>query len=454
MPTPPKLVANFLLILVLMAAPPLSWAQDALSSLKTTVMRLNDEGRAAEALSLIQAAEDSMAGDPEFDYLLGVQALKLNRPELALQALERAVLVQPSFAGAWLDLSIAYFRLGDVPSATQILAHVEDNFSPSPPMRAELARARSLMSQHKAGDGWRVEAMLLGGHVRNANFGINSTNLQITPAGGSPVNIILSPEYKPRGDTAAEARVGAAKRFSLPGGAYGDFQAALRTRQYNHESGQDLLDFGASWMQTIPISGLKDTAGTAGITLRHIGLGGSTLGDFVTLLLEGRRTYGSCAGSVRTEYDRRFYQYQNQSDAEIVWLGAGLACSRGAWALQSDYRYGWDHAKELRAGGDTRRQELSALARWQVTDRLQVRGVAYFADYQDEEGFSPLLSQGAPRTIHRLGKRLEVQWALPLDVSNRMSLQLEIDDVDNRSNLSLSRYSDTQIFMGLRYQFF
>src|SRR5688572_10608072 len=76
------------------------------------------EGRAAEAYSLLLAREAEAAGDPDFDYWLGVAALESGKPDKASIALERVLLVRPDFVGARLDLARAYFALGDYERAT------------------------------------------------------------------------------------------------------------------------------------------------------------------------------------------------------------------------------------------------------------------------------------------------------------------------------------------------
>ena len=53
--------------------------------------RLIREGRAAEALRRLVADEEAHAGEPDFDYLLGLAALEADDPALATLALERVL---------------------------------------------------------------------------------------------------------------------------------------------------------------------------------------------------------------------------------------------------------------------------------------------------------------------------------------------------------------------------
>ena len=57
-------------------------------------------------------------------YPLALRALAANQPELARQALERVVSLQPHFAGAWLDLALATYRSGDAAAAVEHLEYL------------------------------------------------------------------------------------------------------------------------------------------------------------------------------------------------------------------------------------------------------------------------------------------------------------------------------------------
>lgn len=82
----------------------------------TALMRA---GKAGEAYSLLAPLEFEQAGDERYDYLLGIAALDSEHPEKATIAFERVLAVNPSFAGARLDMARAFFALGDYQRARQ-----------------------------------------------------------------------------------------------------------------------------------------------------------------------------------------------------------------------------------------------------------------------------------------------------------------------------------------------
>ena len=63
-------------------------------------LRLLGSGAADQAYEMLAAKEAEHAGDPNFDYLLGLAALDSGRPSRAVFALERVLAVDPGHARA------------------------------------------------------------------------------------------------------------------------------------------------------------------------------------------------------------------------------------------------------------------------------------------------------------------------------------------------------------------
>lgn len=70
-------------------------------------------GKAKEGYALLAPHEYEMAGNVDYDYLLGIAALDSGNPDKATLALERVLAVNPDYVGARLDLARAYFALAD-----------------------------------------------------------------------------------------------------------------------------------------------------------------------------------------------------------------------------------------------------------------------------------------------------------------------------------------------------
>lgn len=101
-------------ILCLLFSPLSAFAQQAEMQRADALMKT---GNSAAAFALLDPLEDKMAGNAEFDYLLGIAALDSGKADRATIAFERVLAVNPNFAGARLDMARAYFQLGDLQRA-------------------------------------------------------------------------------------------------------------------------------------------------------------------------------------------------------------------------------------------------------------------------------------------------------------------------------------------------
>lgn len=80
---------------------------------------LISDGKAAEAFALLSPFEFYQAGEPEYDYLLGLAALDSGKYNAATLAFERVLAVNPNHAGARMDFARTYFALNDLERAEE-----------------------------------------------------------------------------------------------------------------------------------------------------------------------------------------------------------------------------------------------------------------------------------------------------------------------------------------------
>lgn len=84
----------------------------ALATLLRQADQLIRGGRPAEAYSLLEPKEMDYSGETAFDYMLGIAALDIGKPDRATIAFERVLVANPNFTGARIDLGRAYFAMG------------------------------------------------------------------------------------------------------------------------------------------------------------------------------------------------------------------------------------------------------------------------------------------------------------------------------------------------------
>ncbi len=84
-----------------------------------------DENNPQAAYDILAPIQSERAGDPEFDYLLGVAALGLGKNTEAVFALERVLAVQPNSAPARAQIARAYFALKETDTAKREFENVK-----------------------------------------------------------------------------------------------------------------------------------------------------------------------------------------------------------------------------------------------------------------------------------------------------------------------------------------
>ncbi|WP_346796568.1 hypothetical protein R5M92_13895 [Halomonas sp. Bachu 37] len=104
------------------------------------------QGDNQAAYSQLHASELEHSGNPEFDYWLGVAALRAGEPSHALMALDRAILRQPNHAGARMERIAALLQLDQRGAAEREIEQLQA-LSPPPDAQAAIARFQAEIDQ-------------------------------------------------------------------------------------------------------------------------------------------------------------------------------------------------------------------------------------------------------------------------------------------------------------------
>ncbi len=140
-----------------------------------------------KAYSLLEKAAQEEAGDPEFDYLLGIAAMRAGKPAQAAFALERVVQTQPNYAAARMELVGAYVALGLNQQAQEQLDILQTQ-NPPPAAQESMARFQDILRPRLSGTPKPVRLLGLSvGYDSNVgsypDMGINlgPISLAVTP---------------------------------------------------------------------------------------------------------------------------------------------------------------------------------------------------------------------------------------------------------------------------------
>ena len=99
--------------------------------LLTEAEALIGRGRNDDAFGMLSAREFELAGNPVYDYLLGIAALDSGRYSEAIFSLERTLDVQPDFSGARLALARAHYEAGEKAQARSLFRQLLDEQPPA-----------------------------------------------------------------------------------------------------------------------------------------------------------------------------------------------------------------------------------------------------------------------------------------------------------------------------------
>lgn len=147
---------------------------------------LLDRGDAKAAYALLEPLEPQRAGDPEYDFLLGLAALEIGKNTNAVFAFERVLAVKPDHVRARAEIARAYAALGETRMAKQEFETVKRQGVP-PEVAATIDRLLSAIERVE--DEGRttvrgyVEASL--GHDTNVNSATADRNVAVPLFGGA-----------------------------------------------------------------------------------------------------------------------------------------------------------------------------------------------------------------------------------------------------------------------------
>jgi hypothetical protein len=407
-------------------------------------------GRPDLALQALRAVEDQYSQDPGFNYLLGGVAMRAEAWGEALNALERLVLQQPGNAGAWLDMAIASYHLGDTHGARQLFDYVEQNFQPPQPVREVIAAYRMRMAAAEAVSGFSGEVIALAGHDSNVNGGISARSLPLT-FGEQIIEFELDRTSWPRGDFFGQVEAGL--RYNAPPAAGPRLGALLQTQVRNYRQENDF-----DTRQVLVGAGLQGETGAGRLNgwlyQRESRLGGNSFLDTRLATLGLERPWRNCRASLGAEAETRRYPTLSILDANTAWLAAGVQCvedAAGSRALQwlAQARIGDDRPLGDRAGGRQSRQELQLVMQRPLPYSLRLEGSLFLARQSDAEGYSHLIEGGRARRLLRAHARL----ALARPIAPALEVLVVAEWTQQQSNLALFEQRGQMLALGLRAAF-
>lgn len=442
-----KSFLRFLVWMALAALPLHAISQDAALD---RARQLIEAKQFKEAFALLDPLESERAGEPNFDYLLGLAAIDAGHLTRAVFALERVLASRPDDPRARAEIARAYFLMGEGENARREFAAVKAA-KPPPEVAATIDRfldTLDIRGNRPPSDreGFTGFAEFTVGHDSNANSATSSGSFPVPLFPGA--DFILAPGATKLPDYYRGISAGINGRKFLTG-TLTLFGTASIDRRMNEsferfdtdslsaslglsmERDADEFTFAAQ-LQSFEVDDRRFRSATGGIAQWR-----RNLNPYDQLTGYAQRT-------------RLHYPGQTQRDSDRTALG-------GAWAHAFDALSAPVFFASAYAGTEDQRDSaFPEFGHRFVGGRLggQVdlaKGLRFTANltYEDRRygGPDPLF------LVKRHDKETGLRFSLPWEFEKNWTLTPQLSFTENRSNVIVSEYSRNMVFITLRHEF-
>lgn len=422
--------------------------------------------KAAELQSLLNRIDSEAPKcllDGPFHAWRGAVLLSLRRPAAAIEALERALLLDPNLPGAQLDYAQALLAVGDKTSARDLLQQLSRR-PDLPPNLQGLLNDELAASDPAA---WRTRWVLTTalGRDTNLNNAPAASELTLTFPQG-PVTLALLDSVRPQSGT-SWLNIAQWQGLKPQGEQLWLLQAEVRSR-HTAQAGTryQQADVSASWLQRPE----APRQWIARVGASRVDFGGQHLLQSVRASAQHQWQADSplaaagvpyCRPGLGGEAELRRYPVTPELNGRYAGLVASASCQAadnaaaggllGTQLVTFQARWGRDTPDSAsRPGGAYDKLELRAA--WEGRRGVYKLNADYaFTRQTDATGYSALLSDNLPRVIDRHALRLEVARPLPEAVLGGAEWFVSLEASRQSSNLEAFTSRQTAIYSGLRW---
>lgn len=440
MGTTSSFVARALMLCVLGAACSAALGDELTDRAK----RLLDGQQAKEAYQLLLPQESARAGQPDFDYLLGIAALDAGEPERAVFALERVLAVQPNNHLARAEIARAYLAMGEREAARREFETVRQQ---SIPVEAK-ANIDRFLAAIRAADTTRIEGYIeLGaGYDTNVNAATGSSQIAIPALGG--LIATLDPAATKQADSFGQLAggVNVTHKLSEAWSVIGNAAGAVRMHPDETRFDQLTLDgaLGARWSRG------KEAVTLAG-QLQTFELDWARYRETTGAVAQWQHTYDERSqASVFGQYSQLRYPTQSIRDAnrQVVGIAYGKAFTVTYSPVLFTSAY-IGQERELAAGVPHLGHELFGLrlgGQLRLGNGWSVLGSAAYEE-RHYGGPEPFFLET------RKDKQMDLSAGVSYLVRANTTVLGQLAHTDNRSNIPVNKFDRTVATVSVRFNF-
>lgn len=285
-------------------------------------------GKAEEAYTLLIPYQSERAGDPDYDYRLGMAAMDSGKPNEAIFALERVLAVSPDHLQARAEIARAYLATGETATSKQEFETVKGQ---NPPKEVSATIQKFLDAIEKATAGERttmrgyLEAAV--GVDSNVNSATGSGQVAIPAFGGAIATLSANGVKQDASYTSATGGFNVRHPFSPEWSMFGGANFNQRTNSSKATFDTQSLD------GNLGVSLAKgDDNYSAALQLNNFEVGNNRYRDATGLTAQWQRTLdNSSQVSAYVQYSELRYPGQSVRDANRTVVGAAYARALGGF---------------------------------------------------------------------------------------------------------------------------
>jgi tetratricopeptide (TPR) repeat protein len=405
--------------------------------------QLVQANRAGEAYRLLAPLAATRAGDPDFDYVLGLAAVDSGRPAEAIIALQRVLALQPANAQARAELARAYALAGDADTARREFDTVVGDPTLPDPVRQRFNGILSQLDRSISGGGTDVTGFAEAsvGYDSNVNSATSQSSLVIPLFAGLGA-ATLSGSAVETSDSYGRLDAGASVIHGLSRQAR-VFASLLGSAKENLDD--DLFD-QASLTGTGGYSYTTAARKVISASLQAQGfwLSGSRYRDsFGGTAQVTTPLPGGAALSFAGQYFKIKYPTDPLRDADRYVVGASYAWRQGVVSLQAGQETTDDAAADQfshRFFGANGTYEYPLGAGMTVVGSLG-------GEVRDYEAADPLF------LVTRKDKQIDAVVGLRMKIRERLILKPQVTYTASSSNIALYDYDRVTAAVTLRAEF-
>jgi len=385
----------------------------------------------------------------EFFAIYGAAQLSNSDLAGALESLERALLLNPDNGAAAIDYAQALFDEGQLFTALEMNQRLLGREDLPPGIGDALQGRQQLWKSFTRQSS--LQAEVLAGYDSNLNGAPDSSQITLTLS-GEPILLGLDSAFRPQSGGYLSTRAAYRQRRLAPESQQ-NWGVEVRSRNSDY-SQSDLLQFAANYQFLKPS---RTNSWQAATGVNHLQYGGSSL--FTGLDTSFRYQPGSerrCNPYTQLAAQHQDFHRESRLDGLETKASLGLSCppfgNAGRQQLSAELsRIDNFAANSGRLGGD--RAGWQSTLNWQYSlQTASVRVQLSQTDIEDRKGYSPLLKDGAQRSVKRSYFLLQYRRPIRL-LGSSANFMINLYHQRQRSNLQLFRSKDTSAALGFGWVF-